>query len=154
MGRDREPGWLARLSASFNAERSTLTSGDMGLMTMVAPPTQTVTPPETLVKVKSIREDRPMFGREYSMPLDHRSVKVTARSSSGLGRWLSGELTQSNGRWVLFDPDAIADKILDPALVPLVEKACREIMAIDDEFMASRPRSFVDEGGVTWVRQP
>lgn len=128
----KEPGWLARESAEM---------------------TRTVVPAGN-VKIKEVREDRPSFKREYEVPVDHRVVKITARSSAGLGRWYSGELTQPGGRWVLFDPERIADKILDPALVPLVEVACRDILSIDRAFMASRPNSFVDEGGSTWVRQP
>lgn len=69
------------------------------------------------------------------------------------GRRFSGELTQPNGRWVHFDPERIADKIIDPLLVPLVEKAVRAVFALDKAFMDSRPDRFTDEKDRVWVRQ-
>jgi hypothetical protein len=105
------------------------------------------------ITVSSIPEDRPKFARVYTKVLsDGRRVEVNAKTSTGLGRWFRGELTQPNGRWVLFDPKEIADKILDPALVPLVEEFCSEVSRLDAAFMANNPGEFVDEAGSTWRR--
>lgn len=109
-------------------------------------------PPPTPIALKEIPEDVPAFKREYTARLDHRAViKIDARTWSR-GRRYGGELSQPNGRWVLFDPERIADKILDPALVPLVERAVREIVAMDEAYMATNPDRFTDEKRQVWVR--
>lgn len=102
-------------------------------------------------------EDAPKFKRTYKAVLTkNAAITVSAYSSYyrsiGEKRYFSGELTQPNGRWVIFDPDRIADKILDPALVPLVEAAVDAAKVLDREFMASNPSSFVDERKDTWQR--
>jgi hypothetical protein len=90
-------------------------------------PFATAQPEETrAITVKDIRADAPKFARSYTVKLDDRAtLRVTIKSF--LGRYSSGELTQPNGRWVFFDPDRIADKILDPVLLPLVERYCKII---------------------------
>jgi hypothetical protein len=110
---------------------------------------------ESGIKITDLKEDCPKFAREYTRRLDDgRSIKVTLKSYSWTSeRSASGELDQSNGRYVLFDPRAIADKILDPVLVPLVQAACDEIEALDRAYMASNRPSFVDERGTKWVRE-
>jgi hypothetical protein len=109
---------------------------------------------ESGVTTRSIREDRPRFKREYTAKLDDgRSIKITVYSLfSRCDRTTNGELTQSNGRWVLFDPKNIADKILDPNLVPLIEGRVAEILRLDANFMSNAPGEFVDEDGTTWQR--
>ena len=108
--------------------------------------------PSSAVAVKAVREERPQFSREYTAPLPgFRSMKITARTTYGR-RDFSGEITQPGGRWVLFDPERVADRILDPQLVPVVMEMCREIFRLDDAFMASKPSEFVDEGGTRWQR--
>ncbi|MBD9542981.1 hypothetical protein IB276_26400 [Ensifer sp. ENS04] len=99
-------------------------------------------------------EDIPRFHRTYSKRLSNKAVCAITMSNYyiGSGRMSSGELTQPNGRWVLFDPERIADKILDPALVPLIEEFAKQVMALDREFMKNRPSEFVDESGVVWRR--
>lgn len=106
------------------------------------------------IHVESVREDRPTFRRVYTCKLDGRAtIKITMKTYTfGSGRFKSGELTQPNGRWVTFDPDAIADKILDPALVPLVEKACDQIARLDAAFMAMNPSEYTDDQGHIWRR--
>jgi hypothetical protein len=104
------------------------------------------------IEVKADREDVPRFKRIYTARLDNRAT-ITIKASSFLGRNLSGELTQPDGRWILFDPDKVADKILDPLLVPIVEKYCDEIKRLDKEFMRGNPNSFIDEKGNEWVRK-
>jgi hypothetical protein len=99
--------------------------------------------------------DRPKFERVYTATLNGNiAIKVTIRYySSASSLWKTGELTQKNGRWVLFDPDAIADKILDPVLVPLIQAMVDEVYALDRAYRNSVAMDeFVDEGGSTWRR--
>lgn len=105
------------------------------------------------IHIESIKGDRPKFERVYTSRLDDRaSVKVSIKFSYSGGLSKSGELTQPNGRWVLFDPDAIADKILDPALVPLVRGFVDEIYAADRAYRNGGLAEFIDEAGVKWRR--
>lgn len=105
------------------------------------------------IHIEDNRADRPEFKRTYTAKLDNRcSIKLEIRTGYG-DRYKSGELTQPDGRYVLFDPERVADKIIDPTLVPLVEDACREILTLDREYVASNPDRFTDEGGHIWVRQ-
>lgn len=99
------------------------------------------------------RPDQPEFRRTYSARLDSRAtIKINARTRWGNDRTLYGELTQPNGSGVFFDPDRIADKILDPLLVPIVEKYCQEIKRMDEDFISSKPKEFTDKNGTTWKR--
>ena len=105
------------------------------------------------IRAKPVREDAPKFRREYSAALTEGvKISVTMRTISGLGRYGSGELTQANGRWILFDPKRIADKILDPRLVPLVEAACEAIFDMDRDWLRTSTNEFTDEKGAVWRR--
>jgi hypothetical protein len=105
---------------------------------------------ESGISVENIREDVPKFERVYTARLDaSATIKVTIRRSwGGSDLYKTGELTQPNGRWVLFDPNAIADKILDPALVPLVQKCVDEIYGLDRAYRSPEPSEFLDKRGV------
>lgn len=105
------------------------------------------------ILIKEIREDKPEFKREYSVKLDGRAaleVEIYSRSYGGRSIW--GTLTQPNGKYVLFRPEEIADKIIDPMLVPLVQKYCDRILAADRHFRDSEPQTFVDKTGQKWAR--
>lgn len=105
------------------------------------------------ITVKDVSPDVPEFKREYQVDIDGRRLKVTIRNFGGaLGLYRTGELTQWNGKWILFDPDNVADKIIDPELVPLIEQRCREIDQLDAAFRNSTPSEFTDTGGTTWRR--
>jgi hypothetical protein len=106
------------------------------------------------IAIESKPADRPRFERIYTAQLDARaSIKIRMYTSYGGDRYSSAELDQPNGRWVTFDPDRVADKILDPLLVPIVEKYCAEIARQDKEFIASNPSEFTDESGTVWQRK-
>jgi hypothetical protein len=106
------------------------------------------------IETKLVPEEEPEFKRLYNVKLDERcSMTITARTSSILGRRdFSGELTQPGGRWVLFDPERVADKILDPTLVPLIEARVKEIIALDKRLQGNGPSEFKDDRGTVWVR--
>jgi hypothetical protein len=59
---------------------------------------------------------------------------------------------QADGNWMIFRVDAIAQSILDPELVPQVEKYVDEMIRLDVEYMASDPKSYVDRNGVRWSK--
>jgi len=108
-------------------------------------------------KIKNSRHDVPVFGRNYEFQLTREvRVELTAKndrflSSSTRRRW-SGYLWQRNGNLVSFDPERIADKILDRDLVPLIQDFVDAIVTIDAEWLEQNNHSFVDESGVTWAR--
>jgi hypothetical protein len=106
------------------------------------------------IDAKNDPEEPPEFKRLYRVKLDQRaSMTVTARTSSILGRRdYSGELTQPGGRWVWFDPERVADKILDPALVPLIEQWVGEIIRLDKEWLGSGRDVYIDNRGGVWRR--
>lgn len=105
------------------------------------------------IEIKSIANDKPAFEREYRARIsDQVSMKITCKNYWSSGVYTAGELTQSNGRWVLFEPERPADKILDRELLPTIEKLCQEILATDHAWRRSDPAEFVDKAGVRWRR--
>jgi hypothetical protein len=104
------------------------------------------------IRVVNDREDQPQFKRTYRKTLDSRAkVEVEAKTFVG-SRSFHGTLVQPNGNRVWFEPSRIADRILDPALVPLVAAFCEELFALDRAYVKSKPREFVDTGGTRWRR--
>jgi hypothetical protein len=104
------------------------------------------------IEIKDVVNQAPQFGRVYSAKLDSRaSVEITIRSSYR-GRYKSGELIQPNGRWIMFDPDRIAEKILDPVLVPIIQNVVNQVLELDHSFIHNDPSEYKDEHGVTWRR--
>jgi hypothetical protein len=63
----------------------------------------------------------------------------------------TSELDQSDGKWVLFDLHAPADKILDRDLIPIVERYCADILKMDDAYMGAAVE-FTDKQGHVWRR--
>jgi hypothetical protein len=102
------------------------------------------------LKITNIREEKPQWGRRYVIRLDGRATLTVGAYTFLGGRQIDGELRQPNGKSVTFQPKEIADKIIDRTLVPLVQAACDEILALDRAYMQSNRREFVDEAGVTW----
>jgi hypothetical protein len=100
--------------------------------------------------IVNIHEDKPQWGRRYVIRLDDRATLTISTYSFLGGRQVDGELRQPNGKSVSFRPEEIADKIIDRTLVPLVQTACDEILALDRAYMKSNRREFVDEDGTLW----
>jgi hypothetical protein len=107
------------------------------------------------IKIRDVPEDTPKFKREYTAKLTkNATVTITMRTyfSFSSKRDSSGELTQPDGRWILFNPDRVADKILDPVLVPLVKQYVKKIYEMDEAFIAGQPSEFTDEHKTIWRR--
>lgn len=95
-------------------------------------------------------DDPPKFKRVYTKEIMNVVAKVTVYTSMFGARETSGELTQRGGRWVLFEPERVADKIIDRELSPLVQDFCDEVSKLDKEYMRSNPSEFTDTRGNTW----
>lgn len=105
------------------------------------------------IQIKDVRGDVPGFKREYKVAISPNvSMKISANSYNSGTRYFQGELDQSGGRWVLFDPESPADKILDRELLPIIQRFCTQILALDRAFVKSAPREYMDESGVIWRR--
>lgn len=104
------------------------------------------------IKIKDIPEDRPDFRREYTATI-MRGIRVKVTVRNGYGEtYASGELTQPGGKYILFDPDHIADKIIDPVLLPDVGMVVNDMRQIDKAWRRAKPSFFIDEGGTKWIR--
>jgi hypothetical protein len=109
--------------------------------------------PSPSMSAKSEKEQSPAFRRLYTARLGNIKLEISARSYSyGHERLFDGCLTQPNGNRIFFDPRRIADKILDPALVPLIADAVNVARSLDAEFVRAGRVEFVDDKGVTWRR--
>lgn len=104
------------------------------------------------VKITDVPGDMPQFKRNYVAKVtDDVTITITMKTYS-YGRQCAGELRQSDDKYVWFDPERVADRILDHALVPLVEARIKTIFALDAEFMSSNPCQFTDEKGTKWCK--
>ncbi len=102
--------------------------------------------------IEEVAGDRPAFRRIYKVTINNSvSMKITIRNSYR-GTYINGELDQTGGKWVLFDPESPADKILDREILPTVQKYCAQILEVDKTFRRSNPGEFVDESGAKWRR--
>lgn len=106
------------------------------------------------IKVVDRRANNPEFKREYSTALlDRGTIEITMETSSySSSRRSSGMLRQKDGAYLFFNPEKVADQIIDPILTPLVQIASNTILAMDKEFMDSKPNTFTDESGAKWCR--
>jgi len=113
-----------------------------------------VLPEGCQIKVEDKRANNPEFKRVYTTALQDRgTIEITMESSSySSGRRSSGMLRQTNGAYLFFNPEKVADRIIDPVLVPLVMITSNTILAMDKEFMDSKPNTFTDENGSKWCR--
>lgn len=105
------------------------------------------------VSVKLQREDVPKFRRTYTACLNRDvSIEVTYQTDDYLGRYPYGMLNQTGGRWVSFDPDKPAERILDRDLLPAVVAACAAFHGLDRAFIMEGTTEFTDEKGARWRR--
>ena len=104
------------------------------------------------IHAQEVREDAPKFARKYRVALtEGRTMEITARNRYfGGGRDYSGEVDQPGGRWILFDPLRVADKIIDRDLVPLMERLIAAIVAADKAWSKSNQNRFTDDKGRVW----
>jgi hypothetical protein len=113
----------------------------------IEPPVDT-----TGVKVTEVPEDMPQFKRNYvAQVTDDVKITITMKTYS-FGRQSAGELRQSDDKYVWFDPERVADRILDHTLVPLIEERIKAIFSLDKEFMNSNPCQYTDEKGTKWCK--
>lgn len=104
------------------------------------------------IAIKNHRERRPEFKRTYSTTITRGIVlSVTIRNGLG-GIYESGEMTQPGGKSIRFDPRNIADKIIDPVVLPEATAAAKVILSLDAGYRKAIPSEFTDEGGVRWRR--
>lgn len=115
--------------------------------------------PATTTKVEGFhtvqpKSDPPSFERIYTATIARGiHLKVTVKYSyDGISLYTSGELTQADGKWVFFEPERPADKILDRELLPEINALCRSIMDYDAAWRKSKPAEFTDTLGQTWRR--
>jgi hypothetical protein len=108
------------------------------------------------IKITLSPDDVPKFKRSYVVTVgDGFKVEVPMYDTyySRLERTnLYATLTSKDGRYILFNVHAVADKILDRELYPLVQAQVDRILAMDAEFVKSRPSEFTDESGQRWQR--
>jgi len=108
-------------------------------------------PAAPAISITDAPEDCPSFHRYYKGVLTNNArIELDAKYLLFKSRYWSGILIQPNGNRVYFDPLRIADKILDPQLVPLIERFCAVSFQLDHEFINSKPDTFVDKDGKIW----
>lgn len=108
---------------------------------------------ESKIKVTTIRGPKPQFERVYETTVgDGFRIRVVMKTFIGDRGDYGSTVTQKNGRYIFFQANEVADKIIDRELYPLVQAAVDEILAIDRAYMATHPSEFTDEAGVTWKR--
>jgi len=104
------------------------------------------------VTITNVRGDVPEFKRRYEVRINsHVTMKIEIHSTA-YGTYDMSELDQTGGGWVLFDLNKPADKILDRAVLPIVQKYCLEIKQEDKLYRDSRPNEFTDQNGDVWRR--
>jgi hypothetical protein len=94
--------------------------------------------------------DKPKFARTYIAAVGNGFTIKIKRYDSTYRRFDMSELDQVGGKWILFDADRVADKIIDRDLYPLVQAKVDAILALDKAYIDSKPDEFTDESGVTW----
>lgn len=121
---------------------------------------KTVSPLNSVgIKISTQSDDNaPEFKRKYVVQLPNdRTMEIDISKNTLWKGWSEieedGILTQADGNYIMFDPDNVADKIIDPQLVAIIKPKIKIIEQIDKTWRMSHPNEFVDENGVTWVRK-
>jgi hypothetical protein len=153
-------GWTGLAFAVHDATRPQPAVAPLWISGMsIRKPSAPVPPIATTRALKGIaititapEQDAPEFERIYKSDLDG-GFRVEIRIRTFLGsRMDSSILYQENGKYILFDAESVADKIIDRELYPRVQFAVDEMLRLDREFMASEPVQYTDENGTTWRR--
>lgn len=101
-------------------------------------------------------EIEPRFLRTYTEQITS-SVFAKIEATTGWyerDRRFSGMLRQSDGKFVAFDPDDVADTILNPVLVPLVHEFVARARKLDKAYMDGNPDTVTDPTGRKWRLVP
>lgn len=107
---------------------------------------------DQVIRVKDLPVD---FPREYRMHVGINGI-VLEVDAHWDNIWEKREyfayLRQPDDALVSFDIKHPADKILDRDLFPIVQAACRKILAMDRKFLADGPKAVDDRFGHSWTR--
>jgi hypothetical protein len=99
----------------------------------------------------------PEFKRVYTAPINSNIVMFITTNSWGFSSrsnfppTYNGELKQSDGRSVTFDPLAPAKNILDKTILSVVLEKLEIILDEDKKFRNQLPNTFTDVKGKVWV---
>lgn len=110
------------------------------------------------ITARDVPPDAPPFGRQYratvNIPRGPFVIEINMETSKYRGRTdRYSTVTQPNGTWILFNPNAVADKILDRELYPHVQRIADQALAMDAKYVEEQPDTFTDAAGTTWRRQ-
>ena len=98
-----------------------------------------------------------LFERVYRKGLnDHVHIEMHLKNSDMFGRpnrYQMATLEQTDGRYIHFPINRIAQYVIQADLIPAIEQAVQEILAMDKAFIESKPREFTDTKGVRWIRE-
>jgi hypothetical protein len=108
---------------------------------------------EPTITMTADKADPPELRRKYRATVgDGFVIEVQRESSRFSGRRdRYSTLTQPDRRYVLFDSEKVADKIIDRELYPLVQPVVDRMLELDAAYMASpAAKEFTDTNGVRW----
>lgn len=105
-------------------------------------------------------EDAPSFKRQYVLMLDGGFKLEITMETSGYSwepkdeRRDSSFLYQPDHALILFEARKIADRIIDPVLLPRVQAGVDRILALDATWVkSSKLVEYTDKNGTIWRRQ-
>ncbi len=123
-------------------------------------------PTETITSSGTTLQGYPDFARSWTAQLsEHRTIKVTSTAKPwlkdsfddyALSISFDDELEQADGRWVIFDCNNIADKIIDARLVEEIRPYCVLLHKTAVDYWKAHdyiPDSFTDSTGTVWRRE-
>lgn len=100
-----------------------------------------------------------LFVKSWSVTLSNgRVLKVTAMLTPWMSLYEGGvefndQVSQSDGNWIVFDCDNIADKIIEPGLVTQLAQWCPTLHSAAMTYWKANgpPAYFTDNSGRTWI---
>ena len=101
------------------------------------------------------------FERRYVVKLTHDiTMTITTKNTPYMylfadtkGVEWTGELKQSDGKYIFFDPFSPADRIIRPELIALVTPWIPAIRNLDEAYRENVTQ-FTDSKGNTWTKNP